>query len=214
MKTILHLCADIGSDSKPYRDAGYNVICVGKDPGVENYHPPKDVYGIIANPPCTMFSIARTKAKTPRDLNEGMRLVKECLRIIWTCLANQYTDKSRAMPLKFWAIENPGSGYLRWFLGQPRFEYCQSEYGQTFTKRTALWGQFNLPYRPFMESSINQSARSLGGNYAGNKHLAFTHDGGGRQNVPLYLLKHFLMLINNFSPLDQIGVEVEYETLL
>ena len=71
-KTILHLCADIGSDSKPYRDAGYNVICVGQKIGVENFHPPENVYGIIANPPCTMFSIARTKAKTPRDLREGM----------------------------------------------------------------------------------------------------------------------------------------------
>lgn len=38
-KTILHLCADIGSDSKPYRDAGYNVICIGRDIGVENYNP-------------------------------------------------------------------------------------------------------------------------------------------------------------------------------
>lgn len=28
-KLILHLCADIGSDSQPYRDAGYEVICVG-----------------------------------------------------------------------------------------------------------------------------------------------------------------------------------------
>lgn len=87
-KLILHLCADIGSDSQPYRDAGYEVICVGKDIGVENYNPPPNVYGIIANPPCTMFSIARTKAKTPRNLREGMRLVKECLRIIWECQYN------------------------------------------------------------------------------------------------------------------------------
>jgi hypothetical protein len=34
MKTILHLCADTGSDSKPFKDAGYKVICVGKDIGV------------------------------------------------------------------------------------------------------------------------------------------------------------------------------------
>src|SRR3990167_2351229 len=84
-KTILHLCADIGSDSQPYQDAGYNVILVGSKIGVENYHPPENVYGIIANPPCTHFSIARTTAKAPRDLREGMRLVKECLRIIWEC---------------------------------------------------------------------------------------------------------------------------------
>lgn len=144
-KTILHLCADIGSDSKPYRDAGYNVICVGKDIGVENYEPPPNVYGIIANPPCTHFSIARTVSKTPRDLNEGMRLVKECLRIIWTCQANQYQGSSRTMPLKFWAIENPATGFLRWFLGKPAFEYCPSQFGAEFTKRTAIWGCFTPP---------------------------------------------------------------------
>lgn len=49
MKTILHLCADIGSDSKPYKDNNdYNVILVGSDIGVENYHPPNNVYGIIS----------------------------------------------------------------------------------------------------------------------------------------------------------------------
>jgi len=39
-KIILHLCADIGSDSKPYKDAGYDVRMIGKDIGVENYKPP------------------------------------------------------------------------------------------------------------------------------------------------------------------------------
>jgi len=34
-KIILHLCADIGSDSKQYKDAGYKVILVGKEIGVE-----------------------------------------------------------------------------------------------------------------------------------------------------------------------------------
>lgn len=148
-KTILHLCADIGSDSKPYRDAGYNVICVGSDIGVENYTPPQDVYGIIANPPCTHFSIARTNAKTPRDLREGMRLVKECLRIIWECQYREQGNK-RTMPLKFWSLENPGSGLLSWFLGLPAFTYQQHEYGGHITKRTALWGNFNLPKRPLL----------------------------------------------------------------
>lgn len=47
-KIILHLCADTGSDTKPYKDNGYEVIRIGKDIGVENYHPPKNVYGVIA----------------------------------------------------------------------------------------------------------------------------------------------------------------------
>lgn len=146
-KTILHLCADIGSDTQPYRDAGYNVICIGSDIGVENYHPPKDVYGIIANPPCTMFSIARRAYKIPRDLREGMRLVKECLRIIWECQYDVPQGRFYSN-LKFWAIENPATGMLRFFLGNPTYEYCPSEFGADFTKRTALWGMFIPPPSP------------------------------------------------------------------
>lgn len=40
MKTILQLCADTGSDTKPFKDNGYEVILVGKDIGVENFTPP------------------------------------------------------------------------------------------------------------------------------------------------------------------------------
>lgn len=143
-KVILHLCADIGSDSKPYADAGYEVIRVGREIGVENYTPPNGVYGVIANPPCTNFSIARTNAKTPRDMKEGMRLVKECLRIIWEC---QYYMVAKHVPhkLQFWVIENPATGYLKHYLGKPTFEYCPSEFGADYTKRTALWGLFNAP---------------------------------------------------------------------
>lgn len=152
-KIILHLCAKMGSDSQPYRDAGYDVRIIGEDIGVENYNPPPNVYGIIANPPCTMFSIARTNAKTPRDLRKGMRLVKDCLRIIWECQYPLNGDQ-RKPNLKFWMIENPGSGFLRWFLGNPVFEYCASEYGHNITKKTALWGMFNLPIRPILFNQL------------------------------------------------------------
>lgn len=149
-KIILHLCADIGSDSKPYRDAGYDVRLIGRDVGVENYIPPKNVYGIIANPPCTMFSIARSNAKTPRDYIEGMRLVKECLRIIWEC---QYPTKGHFSKsnLKFWVIENPASGSLKNFLGTPPYTYSPHQFGADFSKKTALWGLFNQPIKPFGE---------------------------------------------------------------
>jgi len=138
-RIILHLCAKEGSDSKPYADAGYDVRIIGEDIGVENYHPPENVYGIIANPPCTMFSIARTSAKTPRDLREGMRLVKECLRIIWEC---QYriVGSQRKSPLAFWALENPATGMLRLFLGRPVFEYPQNEYGGGAFQKNGFMG--------------------------------------------------------------------------
>lgn len=136
MKTILHLCADTGSDTKPYRDAGYNVILVGSAIGVENYHPPANVYGIIANPVCTEFSTARSTGKA-RNPEEGMKLVLECQRIISEC-----------NPL-FWMIENPAKGRLKDFLGEPTMTYEPWHFGSPWTKKTALWGKFNRPKRVY-----------------------------------------------------------------
>lgn len=136
MKTILHLCADTGSDSKPWADAGYNVILVGSEIGVENYHVLDKVYGIIANPVCTEFSTARSNGKA-RNPELGMFLVNECLRII-----------EEANP-KFWVIENPAKGALKEYLGKPTYEYEPWWYGSPWTKRTALWGKFNIPQRKY-----------------------------------------------------------------
>jgi site-specific DNA-cytosine methylase len=139
-KIILHLCAKQGSDSRPYRDAGYDVRIIGEEIGVQNYHPPENVYGIIANPPCTMFSIARSNAKIPRNFKIGMFCVEECLRIIWQA---RYKNK-----LKFWMIENP-RGFLRQFLGLPVMTYKRCEFGDDGGKFTDLWGYFNPPIKPY-----------------------------------------------------------------
>jgi len=132
MRTILHLCADTGSDSAPYRDAGYDVILIGKGIGVENYSPPANVYGIIANPVCTNFSIAQG-GHIQKDLQEGMFLVNHCLRII-----------EEARPI-FWVMENPATGKLKDIIGKPKMTYEPWQYGSPWTKRTALWGNFNKP---------------------------------------------------------------------
>lgn len=131
-KIILHLCADTGSDSYPYRMAGYDVRCIGSDIGVENYHPPKNVHGIIANPVCTEFSVAQGFHKN-KNYEKGMFLVRECQRIIYECAP------------KFWAIENPATGHLKNFLGPPRMTYEPWHYGSPWTKKTALWGNFKIP---------------------------------------------------------------------
>lgn len=140
MKTILQLCADTGSDTRPYRVAGYNVILVGKDMGVENYgigrvyEPPSEVYGIIANPVCTEFSTARSDGKA-RNPEKGMELVRQCQRIIAECNPT------------FWVIENPATGRLKDYLGDPVMTYEPWHFGSPWTKRTALWGKFNQPER-------------------------------------------------------------------
>ena len=137
-KIILDLCGGTGSWSKPYRDAGYDVRLVTlPDNDVRTYIPPSGVHGILAAPPCTMFSRARTRAKLPRDLKGAMDIVKACQHIIYE------VSYFETRP-KFWALENP-SGFLRYFLGRPAFNFKPSEFGDPSNKTTDLWGRFNFP---------------------------------------------------------------------
>lgn len=144
-KIILDLCGGTGSWSRPYKEAGYDVrVITLPDFDVETFIPPKNVYGILAAPPCTMFSIARNDktALAPRDMRKGMKTVNACLRIIHECLYDNYRVNDG---LKFWALENPQSGYLKRFLGKAPFVFDPSEYGDNHTKKTAIWGMFNEP---------------------------------------------------------------------
>jgi len=136
-KIILDLCGGTGAWSRPYAEAGYDVRNITlPDYDVRTYESPDNVYGILAAPPCTMFSIARQRAKKPRDFRQGMNCVISCLKIIWEC---QYKTK-----LIFWALENP-KGYLRRFLGKPAFVFDPCDFGHDYTKKTDLWGYFNIP---------------------------------------------------------------------
>lgn len=68
-----------------------------------------------------------------------MKIVRECQRIISEC-----------DPV-FWVIKNPAKGVLKDFLGEPQYEYEPWWYGSPWTKRTALWGKFNIPPRVFQK---------------------------------------------------------------
>lgn len=145
-KIILHLCADIGSDSYPYKcDEDYKVITIGKDTGVQNVHTiygetflgsskilTQSIVGIIANPPCTEFSTARSDGKA-REGKEGYELVDHCIRII------------HEVKPQWWVLENPARGTLKNYLGQPKYKYEPWHYGSPWTKQTALWGNFSIP---------------------------------------------------------------------
>ena len=149
---ILDLCGGTGSWSKPWKDAGYEVIVITiptydvskwrEYPEIVELIKSNRIYGILAAPPCTMFSIARNDktALLPRDLRGGMKLVNACLEIVHECLYVQH--KIYGDGLKFWAIENPYGGYLKRFLGKPSLVFHPYEYGDPYTKRTALWGEF------------------------------------------------------------------------
>ena len=175
-KIILHLCCDeeIHSDSQPYIDAGYDVRLIGKKIGVENYTPYETIYGIIANPPCTMFSFARTNAKKPRDLQMGMWAVRHCLRIIWHCQYQIDKDTQKYSPLKFWILENPDA-MLRWFLGKPAMIYNPYDFGDQYQKKTALWGHFKEPKLKELHKTNSQPLPKF--DYMKSKNIAPEHFG-------------------------------------
>lgn len=171
-KIILDLCGGTGAWSAPYAGGGYDVrlltlpmfdvtkTYIGEDELV--FFPPEgkigkkmrvpfvSIYGILAAPPCTMFSLARTTAKTPRDFNEGMAAVQACLEIIWSV--------RKKHKLTFWALENP-MGYLRQFLGKPPLTFDPCDYGDGYTKRTDLWGYYNAPTKRPRQMTEDEIAR-------------------------------------------------------
>ena len=153
-KKILDLCGGTGSWSLPYRENGYDVLNVTlPDYDVTKWREydeilqaviENDIYGILAAPPCTMFSHARTTANEPRDTKSAMKIVKSCLEIIWESQYKVETGR-KITPLKFWALENPFYGILKNFIGEPAFTFNPYNFGDAYKKKTALWGNFNKP---------------------------------------------------------------------
>ena len=222
-KIILDLCGGTGSWSLPYKDAGYDVRVLTlpdydvrdwKNTWLGKYE--ASVYGILAAPPCTMFSYARTNAKKPRDLQEGMECVRACLDIIWSFMEVKQATAKKEIPLKFWALENPYHGFLKKFLGKPAFTFDPWEFGDGYQKRTALWGHFNEPKKTPIPMTKEMKDKAKTNSYLhtmGNstnrgkppsivktfiqRHLEF---GTGKQEEvsPLRVLqKHFINLTNN-----------------
>lgn len=175
---ILDLCGGSGSWSRPYKENGFRVYNITlpefdvcnvdyyNDESIKFYGRNSiitininEVYGILAAPPCTMFSLARTKAKTPRDLKEGMKCVRACLDIIWKCNEIQQDTGKKKLPLKFWALENP-NGMLKYFLGKPSFEFNPYDFGDQYQKNTHIWGWFKEPKKNPVELTQEQKTRA------------------------------------------------------
>lgn len=137
-KIILDLCGGSGAWSRPYKLAGYDVrVITLPEYDVLTYSPPENVYGILAAPPCTEFSVLNCRAeKRERDPESGLKIVMACLRIIL-----------QAKP-KWWALENP-VGYLREYMGKSKLIFQPWEYGDPWTKRTEIWGDFSVPEKKY-----------------------------------------------------------------
>lgn len=150
---ILDLCAGTGAWSKPYKDAGYDVRLITLPAhDVRLYQPPEDVYGILAAPPCTHLSGSGArwwKDKGEAALLEALAVVDACLRLVVVCQP------------KFWCLENP-VGRLVHYLGNPAMYFNPCEYGDPYTKKTCLWGNFVKPERNLVEPSEGSKIHWMG----------------------------------------------------
>ena len=157
MRTCIDLCSGTGSVSRALRVAfpdariiSYDIV---PDCGASAWDDPNhefrcaDVRGIDidalraevgcpafvwASPPCTQYSLARSRAKTPRDLVGADSIVAACMNII-----------EGLAPVLF-ALENPNTGLLpkrdvisRWEPMRRVTTYCS--YGFDYKKETAIW---------------------------------------------------------------------------
>lgn len=144
-KTILSLFDESGIWSAPYVKAGYDVIQLDLQNGVdiseltlEAMHEAAidEVHGILAACPCTHFANCGSQWFEEKDrtgiTQEGIDLVHITLEMI-----NYYQPK-------FWAIENP-MGRIRRMCGLPgaRLFFEPHHFGDPYTKKTQLFGYFN-----------------------------------------------------------------------
>jgi hypothetical protein len=155
MPVILDLCGGSGAWSAPYAKAGYEVILI--DPFASSGDvrltalPTQKVHGILAAPPCTIFARSGARwwpTKGTTALIDGLSVVDACLRLVLMC-----------EPV-WWCLENP-IGRLRTYLGPPKCYFQPWEFGDPYTKKTALWGNFNLPKKAPVEPTEGNKLSNL-----------------------------------------------------
>jgi site-specific DNA-cytosine methylase len=149
---LLELFSGTGSMGRAFRDLGWEVVSLDIMPGQHTIRadirdwdysifPVGHFDAIHASPPCTEYSIARTCAKTPRNLELADSLVQKTLDII-----DYFKPKA-------FFIENPFTGMLK---RRPlmqhmepylrRVTYCR--YGMLYRKETAIWTNLGDYWQP------------------------------------------------------------------
>jgi len=145
-KIILSIYDHSGGWSQPYLEAGYDVRRVDIQDGIDArlFEFVENVHGIILQPPCTEFAVSGAQwwaGKGEQALIEALELVSTGLRFVAT-----------AKRLAWWVLENPIGRINRW-IGPPLFQfdpcdfagYADNPQEDAHTKRTCLWGKFNIP---------------------------------------------------------------------
>ena len=166
MKLILDLCSGTGGWSAPYRDnpSEYKVLSfdLPNDIRMVQYEDIMrhglPVHGILAGPPCTVFANSGARwSRSPEDMIEGLSVMDACLRMV------------TIFKPKFWALENP-IGKMKRFLGPAVMLFNPCDYGDPYTKKTLLWGDFKQPTKtPVLATEGSKMHLNYGGKSARTK---------------------------------------------
>ena len=153
-KFLLELFSGTGSVGRPWRAAGHRVDSLD----IDSRHDPEFCEDILewnyrcldtqppdfiwASVPCEQYSIARTRAKTPRNYELADALVAKTIEII--------RHFQTLNPEIAWFVENPSTSQLwgrevaRDLYPRVQLDYCA--YGAPYRKRTKV--STNAPWTP------------------------------------------------------------------
>lgn len=161
---VLSLCDRTGNWPRPYAEKyGWRVVTVDlQTPPAEYLYPgrthiacdvrlltldalaahgvlPGKTRVVLSAPPCTMFAASGSMWKrTPEQMAEALSIVDACVRLV------------AVLKPRWHALENPVGKLPRW-LGPARTFFHPCDYGEPYTKRTGLWGEFVIPTRTPVE---------------------------------------------------------------
>jgi hypothetical protein len=182
-KVVFSLFDHTGTWSQPWRDAGYTVyqydVQDGDDlmqffPGadiVAAIEDGKQIYGVLAAPPCTSFAVSGARWWADQHDTPNRRMVAKK----YGDWASEYFDTpveyaetlvnitrlfvEFANPSNFHVLENPiGRIQERTGLPKPVLSFDPSNFGNPYTKRTQLWGDFN-PQLPTANVEATEGSR-------------------------------------------------------
>lgn len=179
MKTLLSLFDYTGNWARPFAEAGWNVILWDHkhDPDMfsrfgdindasvdffyehifDNYG---TIDGILIAQPCTDFAVSGARWWKEKDedgrTQASINMVYISLGIVELCMPD------------FWVLENPVGRIHKLVpeLGKPKMYFHPCDFGHPYTKKTALYGDFNtdLVNNPVEPTEGSKMWMKYGGN--------------------------------------------------